>query len=92
MAAGEVLSFARTIRLDESVTRLAEILAHRYGVTVAELIEALLLGCAERDAVGMPSREAEPGTGPGVASGSRGPARVIELAQARRRPRRRAAR
>jgi hypothetical protein len=37
-----------TVQLDESVIRLAETLAERYGVTVQKLIEALIVGCAER--------------------------------------------
>jgi hypothetical protein len=36
------------LRLEEPVIGLAEMLAERYEVTVQELIEALLLGCAER--------------------------------------------
>src|SRR5919204_2505075 len=43
--AGKIGRFAKTVRLDEPVIRLAEYLAERYDVTVQELIEALLLSC-----------------------------------------------
>ncbi len=36
-----------TLKLEEPVIRLADLLAERYGVTIQELIEALLLYCAE---------------------------------------------
>lgn len=47
--AGTVARFSPTLRLQEPVIRVAVSLADRYGVTVQQLIEALVLGCAERD-------------------------------------------
>jgi len=81
------------------VSRVADALAARYRVTVAELVEALLLGCAERDALLPPAgaRDRELGppgpasarpTGPEIDPPEAGPrptAQVIELARARRR-------
>ena len=61
--------------VDESVARLAERIANRYGVTVQQLIETLLLECQEREPVPPPP--------PPSSRRSRG--RVIELADARRR-------
>jgi hypothetical protein len=65
-----------TLPVDESVIRLAERIANRYGVTVQQLIETLLLECHEREPVPPPPP-------PRASRRSRG--RVIELADARRR-------
>lgn len=64
------MRLSRTVRLDERVGRVAEALAARYRVTVAELVEALLLGCAERDALAPPA-----GAPDRVRMGPPGPAR-----------------
>jgi len=62
-----------SLALSEARVRLAEKLADRYGVTVQELVEALLLECAgERPAKATPPPRA------------RGASRVIDLEQARK--------
>jgi len=67
-----------SVTLSEATVGLAEKLAERYGVTVQELIEALLLECAgERPAKTTP--RAQP----------RGTSHVIDLDQARERRTRR---
>jgi len=67
-----------SVKLSEATVRLAEKLAERYGVTVQELIEALLLECAgERPAKATPPPEARVNP------------RVIDLDQARERRTRR---
>lgn len=67
-----------SVRLSEATVRLAEKLAERYGVTVQELIEALLLECAgERPPKSTPPPEV------------RDTSRVIDLDQARERRARR---
>jgi hypothetical protein len=38
-----------TVELHKPIFHLAETLAQRYEVTVQELFEALVLGCAERE-------------------------------------------
>jgi len=63
---------AQSIRLTEATVRLAENLATRFGVTVQELIEALLLECAGESPSEAPSLPRVDGT-----------ARVIDLDQAR---------
>jgi hypothetical protein len=63
-----------TIRLDESVVRLAERIASRYGITVQQLIETLLLDWREPES---------PPHVPPVAKPKRR-ARVIDITEARR--------
>jgi len=46
-----------TVRLEGPNLLLANVLATRYRVTLQQLIEALVLGCAERDGVDGPSAE-----------------------------------
>lgn len=65
------------LQLDESVVRLAERIAARYGITVQQLIETLLLECREREPISPPA----PPTPPARKS----PARVIAMADVRRR-------
>jgi antitoxin component of RelBE/YafQ-DinJ toxin-antitoxin module len=65
------------LQLDESVSRLAERIAARYGITVQQLIETLLLECREREPVPPPAPPPSPV--------SKSPARVIAMADARRR-------
>ena len=63
-----------SVTLSEATVRLAEKLAERFGVTVQELIEALLLECAgEHPPKATPPPQA------------RGASRVIDLDQARQR-------
>lgn len=89
---GKVQRLATTLHVQEPVIRLARELARRYDVTVEQLIGALILGCAERDA----SYSSEPTLEPHVAeslppaamaaeSPPREPARVIPISRARRR-------
>jgi hypothetical protein len=67
-----------SVTLSEATVRLAEKLAERFGITVQELIEVLLLECAgERPAKATPPPQA------------RGTSRVIDLDQARERRTRR---
>lgn len=89
--AGKVQRLATTLHVQEPVIRLARELARRYDVTVEWLIEALVLGCAERDA----SYSSEPTLEPHLAeplppampaeSPPREPARVIPISRARQR-------
>jgi antitoxin component of RelBE/YafQ-DinJ toxin-antitoxin module len=65
------------LQLDESVSRLAERIAARYGITVQQLIETLLLECREREPIPPPT--------PPPPSVRRSPARVIAMADVRRR-------
>jgi antitoxin component of RelBE/YafQ-DinJ toxin-antitoxin module len=65
------------LQLDESVTRLAERIAARYGITVQQLIETLLLECREREPITPPT--------PPPPSVRKAPARVIAMADVRRR-------
>ncbi len=83
--AGKIGRFAKALRLDEPVIRLAEYLADRYDVTVQELIEALLLSCDQgNDAeIDAPPPMAEPEPLPRRRGGR--PCHVIDLAEARRR-------
>jgi hypothetical protein len=67
-----------SVTLSEATVRLAEKLAERFGVTVKELIEALLLECAGEN----PAKTAPP-------SQARAASRVIDLDQARERRTRR---
>jgi hypothetical protein len=67
MPGKERYSARQTVRLDHANLHLATFLARRYGVTLQHLIEALVLGCAERDGVverapepEAPSREEAP--------------------------------
>jgi hypothetical protein len=78
-----------TIRLDAPNLRLANLLAMRYGVTLQQLIEALVLGCAERDGVGGPGA-ATPVATPSNDTRRRG--NVIDLSAVRERRRARAQR
>jgi hypothetical protein len=64
------------LSLDESVMRFAERIAVRYGITVQQLIETLLLEFQERE----PAPPDPPPTAP-----RKGRARVIDLTDARRR-------
>lgn len=50
MPAKEWYTSGQTIRLDEPVIHIARYLARRYRVTLQQLVEALLVSCAERDA------------------------------------------
>jgi len=61
------------LTLSEATVRLAEKLAERYGVTVQELVEALLLECAGE----RPGKATQPPR-------ARGASRVIDLEQARK--------
>jgi len=61
-----------SVKLSEATVRLAEKLAERYGITVQELIEALLLECAGE----RPVKAARPPE-------ARGNSRVIDLDRAR---------
>jgi hypothetical protein len=83
-----------SIRLDEPIVRIAEHLSDRYRVTVQQLVEALVLGCAESS--GDAARDAAAAAAPpspapvemvGVprARRPRGPGKVIDLCAARRR-------
>jgi hypothetical protein len=65
------------LQLDEAVVGLAERTAARYGITVQELIETLLLECRERDP--------EPEPAPAPVRVRRGRGRVLDMAEARRR-------
>jgi hypothetical protein len=65
-----------SVTLSEATVRLAEKLAERFGVTVKELIEALLLECAGENPAKTPPSQA------------RAASRVIDLDQARERRRR----
>ena len=68
--------FRTTVRLSEPVMRLAENMAAKHGVTVAELVELLLLQCVDH----APPAPAAPPR-------HRRPARVIDLdAKRRERP------
>ena len=69
----DVRRFRTTIRVNESTLRLAESVAARYGVSVTELIDILLLTFAERSDE-PPARPAQ-----------RPAARVIDLTSWRRR-------
>ena len=76
---GEVRRFARrSLRLDEATVRLAENLAARFGVTVQEFIEALLLEIA--------GQSIEPPVAPRRSAEA---ARLIDLDEARERRTRR---
>jgi hypothetical protein len=69
----------RPIRLDEPVARLAEKLAGRYNVTVPQLIEAVLIDWAEREA----SEPLAPACALTQRPSSRQDRRVIDLNEAR---------
>jgi hypothetical protein len=89
MPGNERYSAHQTVRLDHANLQLATFLARRYGVTLQHLIEALLLGCAERDGVveSTPEPEAPSRGEPSRNTPARG--RIIDLSASRaRRPRR----
>jgi len=75
----------KTLRLEESVVRLAANLASRYNVTVPQLIEALLLDYAEREMQG----QASPAPALMQPQPSREDGRVIDFGEARLRRRQR---
>ena len=73
----------KTIHLTEPVVRLAANLASRYSVTVPQLIEALLVDCAEREMQG----EAAPASALANMHPADGDRRVIDFNEARQRRR-----
>ena len=73
----------KTLHLKEPVVRLAENLAGRYSVTVPQLIEALLVDCAEREMQG----EAPPASALEQMHPVDGGSRVIDFSEARQRRR-----
>lgn len=75
----------KTIRLNELVVRLAENLASRYNVSVPQIIEALLVDCAEREMQG----DAPPASALDQMHPMGGDGHVIDLNEARQRRRRR---
>ncbi len=83
--AGKVRRLPRTLRIHEAVLRMAIELARRYDVAVEDFIEALVVGCAERDATAAGRALPDSPVALPPPSPSPGPGRVIPIADARRR-------
>lgn len=84
----KVLGFRRTtLRVDERIARAAELIARLEGVSVAELIEALLFDFANRGFVDEPLGEGQDAAAARRASAQEGKAEVVSLDDARRRRR-----
>lgn len=77
----------QSLKLDESVLKVAEMLARHYGVTIEFLIETLLLDCAqpEAEAEARQSPPPPPPAAPAARPRRRRAGRVISLDDARRR-------
>jgi hypothetical protein len=86
MPGKERYSAYQTVRLDRANLQLATFLARRYGVTLQHLIEALVLGCAERDGVVESASEPEaPSCEEAPSENPRGRGKIIDLSASRER-------
>lgn len=86
MPGKERYSAHQTVRLDHANLQLATFLARRYGVTLQHLIEALVVGCAERDGVveGAPEPDA-PNREYAPSRNTRSGGKIIDLSASRER-------